>query len=178
MAVPAARRPAPMKLWQLILIGVLCALLFRACVAEGIVIASGSMEPTLPVGRRLFVNKLAYRFDKPKRGEIVVFPSPVEAGKDLVKRVIAVEGDEVKIVDKQVVLNGIPLNEPYAVHDRKDERLVDDNMDVGRVPPGHLFVLGDNRDHSGDSRDWKDPKTGHPIYFVDMDKIKGKVIEP
>jgi signal peptidase I len=164
-----------MKLWQLVALGVLLALLCRAFVTEAIVIATGSMEPTLPVGRRMFVNKLAYRFGSPQRGDIVVFPSPVEAKKDLVKRVIAVEGDEVKIVEKKVVLNGTPLDEPYAVHDRKDERLTDDNLDVGKVPAGHVFVLGDNRDHSGDSRDWVEPGTEHHIYFVEVSKIKGKV---
>jgi signal peptidase I len=166
-----------MKLWQLIAIGVLCALLFRTYVAEQIVIASGSMEPTLQVGRRLFVNKMAYRFKDPQRGDIVVFPSPVEAKKDLVKRVIAVGGDDVELVNKKVVLNGKVQDELYAVHDRADERLVDDNLAVGKVPRRHVFVLGDNRDHSGDSRDWKEPGTGHPIYFVDVKKIKGKVIE-
>ena len=167
-----------MKLWQLIAIGVLGALFFRSCVAEGIVIATESMAPALPVGIHLFVNKLAYKVGKPKRGDIVTFPSPVDPKKGLVKRVIAVEGDEVRIVEKKVVVNGRSLDEPYAVHDQAGEKFTDDNMDVGRVPRGCVVGLGDNRDHSGDSRDWKDPKTGELIRFVRVDQLKGKIIEP
>jgi signal peptidase I len=167
-----------MKLWQLAVLGGAGALLIRSCVVEGIYIASASMEPTLPVGQHLFVNKMAFAVSGPSRGDIVVFPSPVEAKKDLVKRVIAVEGDAVRIVDKKVFLNGAPLNEIYAVHDDPTARFTDDTMDVGVVPRGRVFVLGDNRDHSGDSRDWKDPKTGEPIFFVDIEKIKGKLITP
>lgn len=166
-----------MKLWQLVAIGALGALGFRKFVGEGISIASASMEPTLPVGRFLAVNKLAYLFGEPRRGDIVVFPSPVEPGKELVKRVIAVGGDDVRLVEKKVVLNGKVLPEPYAVHRRGDERLVDDNLEVGVVPRGRVFVLGDNRDHSGDSRDWKDAQ-GRPVRFVRVDDIKGKIIEP
>jgi signal peptidase I len=167
-----------MKLWQLVALGVLGALFVRSCVAEGIVIATESMAPTLPVGIHLFVNKMAYKVGKPERGDIVTFPSPVDPKKGLVKRVIAVEGDDVRIVEKKIVLNGVPLEEPYAVHDRAGERFTDDNMEVGRVPRGCVFVLGDNRDHSGDSRDWKDAKTGEPIRFVRVDQIKGKILKP
>ena len=166
-----------MKLWQLVAIGALGALLVRAYVVEGIVIASESMEPDLAVGRHLFVNKLAYRFSDPKRGDIVVFPSPVEAKKGLVKRVIAIEGDDVKIVDKKIVLNGQALDEPYAVHRREGEKFTDDNMDVGRVPRGCVFVLGDNRDVSGDSRDWKDSKSGEPIRFIRVNDLTGKILD-
>jgi signal peptidase I len=166
-----------MKLWQLVAIGVLGAFLVRAYVVEGIVIASESMEPALPVGRHLFVNKLAYRFRDPRRGDIVVFPSPVEEKKGLVKRVIAVEGDEVRIVEKKVLLNGQPLEEPYVVHRRAGEKFTDDNMDVGRVPRGSVFVLGDNRDVSGDSRDWKDPKTGEPIRFIRAVDLTGEILD-
>src|SRR5262245_22262501 len=122
----------------LFLLGALGALIIRAAVFEGIVVATGSMEPTMPVGRHAFVNKMVYNFRKPRRGEIVVFPSPVEK-KDLVKRVIAVEGDEVRFDHKQVILNGTPLDEPYVIHTRADERLVDDNLEVGKAPRGKVF---------------------------------------
>jgi signal peptidase I len=167
-------------MWRLLwltFLGALGALLLRAFVFEGVYIASASMEPALPVGRHLFVNKLAYRTGSPQRGDIVVFPSPVDDEKDLVKRVIAVAGDDVLIREKKVYLNGAALEEPYAVHDRP-EMLVGDNLDVGVVPPGRVFVMGDNRDHSGDSRDWKDAKTGAPIRFIRIGDIKGKLIEP
>lgn len=156
-------------------LGIAGALFVRAFLIEVVVIPTGSMEPTIPVGTRLYVNKAVYRLAKPKRGEIVVFPSPVEK-KDLVKRLIALEGDEVKIEHKKVVLNGQPLDEPYVEHRRADEILVGDDLDVGRVPPGKVFVLGDNRDQSGDSRDWKDPATGAHLFFVPVEKLKGRLI--
>lgn len=167
-----------MRLLWLTFLGAVGAILLRAFVIEGVYIASASMEPALPVGRHLFVNKLAYRTGQPQRGDIVVFPSPVDDEKDLVKRVIAVAGDDVLIKEKKVYLNGQPLEEPYAVHDRRGEMLVGDNLEVGIVPRGRVFVMGDNRDHSGDSRDWKDPKTGDPVFFVSVSNLKGKLIDP
>jgi len=98
-------------------------------VLEGIYIASASMEPTLSVGRHFFVNKLVYRFRPPRRGEMVVFSSPVEK-KELVKRVIGVAGDDIRIEAKQVILNGSILVEPYVQHTRADEELVGDDLDV------------------------------------------------
>jgi signal peptidase I len=167
-----------MRLLWLAFLGALGALLLRLFVMEGIVIASASMEPALPVGRHLLVNKTAYWTVPPKRGDIVVFPSPVDEEKDLVKRIVALPGEEVRIVEKAIHIDGKLLEEPYAVHLREGEKFSDDNMEVGFVPKGRVFVLGDNRDHSGDSRDWKDPKTGEPIHFVSLKDIKGKVIEP
>ncbi|MGQ0644905.1 MAG: signal peptidase I [Elusimicrobiota bacterium] len=151
------------------------ALLIRGFLLEGIVVASGSMEPTLYVGRHIFVNKMAYRFSPPRRGDIVVFASPVE-NKDLVKRVIAVAGDHVRVERKRVVLNGRLLEEPYVKHTRSGEMLQGDNLDVGVIPPGQVFVLGDNRDQSGDSRDWKDARTGEHIFFIPVERIKGKLM--
>ncbi len=155
-------------------LGILGALVVRAFLIEVVVIPTGSMEPTIRIGTRLYVNKAIYHFQKPRRGEIVVFPSPVEK-KDLVKRVIALEGDDVKIDSKKVVLNGQALDEPYVVHKRADEVLVGDNLEVGRVPPGKVFVLGDNRDQSGDSRDWKDSSGAH-LFFVPVKNLKGRLI--
>ena len=163
------------RLIFLLFLGAMGALLIRTFAFEGIVIATGSMEPALPVGTDIFVNKVVYRVRKPRRGEIVVFPSPVEK-KDLVKRVIAVEGDEVRIRDKAVILNGKTLEEPYVIHTRKDELLKGDNLDVGLVPRDRVFVMGDNRDESGDSRDWLDAKTGEHIFFVPIDRLKGKLV--
>ena len=64
------------------------------------------------------------------------------------------------------MLNGRQLSEPYVKHDRPDEMLVGDNLDVGAVPPGRVFLLGDNRDESGDSRDWINPATGSHIFLA------------
>ena len=150
--------------------------LVRTYVIEGIYIASASMEPAFPMGTHLFLNKLAYRWNGPHRGDVVIFPDPVDSDKDLVKRVIAVSGETVEIKDKQVLINGKPLVEPYARHSRGDTRLNGDNVDPEVVPEGSVFVLGDNRDFSLDSRDWKDAKTGERIPFVSVRSIKGRII--
>ena len=126
----------------------------RAWVAERIVIATGSMEPTLPTGARYFADKLSYRFRSPRRGEGVVLRSPVDAGREVVKRVMAGPGDRIEIRDKVVFVNDQELVEPYVKHTRAAEHLVGDNLGPLTVPPGEYFVLGDNRDVSRDSRDW------------------------
>ncbi len=165
-----------MSRWLFLIgLGVLGAWVVRTQLFEGIVIASGSMEPTLSVGHHAIVNRMAYKFKQPKRGDIIVFPSPVQ-NKDLVKRVIAISGDDVHIRKKKVMLNGAELYEPYVKHERKDEILVGDNLEVGIVPRQKVFVLGDNRDFSGDSRDWIDPKTQKHVFFIDVKKIKGRVM--
>lgn len=151
------------------------AFLIRTFAFERIVIASGSMEPTLPVGTQIMVNKLVYKFRSPERGDIVTFPSPV-AKKDLVKRVIAVAGEDVRIVRKDVLINGKVLVEPYVKHTRPNELLVGDDVTMGRVPPGFLVLMGDNRDESGDSRDWVGAVTGVPVPFVPEKAIDGKLM--
>lgn len=164
------------RILYLVFLGALGAWVLRAYAVEGIYIATGSMEPTLHVGLHVFVNKVVYRVRAPQRGEIVLFPSPVEQ-KELVKRVIAVGGDTLRIEKKQVILNGKPLEEPYVRHTRAGELLEGDDLDMGTVPPGHLVLLGDNRDESGDSRDWKDAQ-GKPRYFIPVSAVKGKVMGP
>ncbi len=149
--------------------------LVRTYLIEGIYIATESMAPAFPTGTHLFLNKLAYRWKSPGRGDVVVFPDPVDSDKDLVKRVIAVSGETVELRDKQVLINGRPLEEPYARHLRGDIRLNGDNMDPVAVPKGSVFVLGDNRDFSLDSRDWKD-KSGVRIPFIPVGLIKGRII--
>ena len=163
------------RILLLVFLGVAGALALRAYALEGIYIATASMEPTLSVGSRLFVNKLVYRFRPPRRGEMVVFTSPVEK-RELVKRVIGVAGDDIRIEAKQVILNGEILVEPYVQHTRADERLVGDDLDVGTVPPHHVFLLGDNRDESGDSRDWLDAQGGH-LFFIRLSSVKGRLVK-
>lgn len=152
------------------------ALIFRDLLLERIYIATPSMEPTLAVRSAWWVDKLTLRRRRPQRGEIVVLASPVTAEKDLVKRVIAIAADTVEIRDKIVYVNGREIPEPYVQHTRANEMLVGDNLGPLKVPPDHLFVLGDNRDESGDSRDWKNLSTGEHVYFVHRDLIKGKLI--
>jgi signal peptidase I len=151
------------------------AFFLRSCLYEPVVIMSGSMEPTLPVGTKVIVNKWTYRFQPPQRGDIVSFPSPA-GGKGLVKRVVAVAGEKVRLKHKQVYINDQPLVEPYVKHTRAHERLKGDDMVIGRVPEGFVVVMGDNRDESGDSRDWVGSITGEPVPFVSVESIEGKLM--
>lgn len=150
----------------------------RGFLFEGIWVASGSMEPTLPVGTHYFVNKMVYRLRPPQHGEIIVFKSPVDEQKGLIKRVIAIPGDRVEIRSKQVILNEAPLNEPYAAYKRASERLIGDTMPPLKVPDDHYFVLGDNRDESEDSTSWMDPNTHTHLYFIHARNIQGKLMIP
>ena len=135
------------------------------------------MEPTLPVGNHYWVNRIVYRLRDPQRGEVIVFRSPVDGEKGLIKRVIGIPGDEIQLKDKKVYLSEKMLEEPYAVYKRAGERLAGDNLGPLQVPEGNLFVLGDDRDESEDSTTWKDPKSGQRIFFVPFKNIKGKLIQ-
>lgn len=106
-----------------------------------------SMLPTLQDGEFVLVNRLAYRFDSPQRGDIVVFHYPPDPKQDLIKRVIGLPGDAVSVQSGTVRVNDEPLLEPY---------IAQPPLYVGNwvVPAGHLFVLGDNRNDSSDSHSW------------------------
>jgi len=150
-------------------------------------VPTGSMENTMLIGDFLLVNKMAYADpvlpleDKilPRKeiehNDIVVFKSLEEPGKDLVKRVVGLPGDRLEIKNKQVFINGEAVEEKFKVH--KDERvfekngyyryddLIRDNFGPVEIPPGNLFVMGDNRDESYDSRYWG---------FLPFDYLKGR----
>lgn len=157
-------------------IAVIAAVFVRLFVFEGIYVASGSMEPTLPVGTNLFLEKISYHFRPPRRGEVVVFPLPFKGEKDLIKRVIALPGETIEIRDKAVYINGNLIKEEYVKFTRKNEALEGDNIGPLKVPKKNIFVMGDNRDESNDSRDWKDPETGEHRYFIPVRSIKGRLI--
>ncbi len=138
------------------------------------VIPTGAMEDTILIGDHLLVPR--FGTPVPARGDVVVFPYPVDRSQTFVKRVIGMPGDRVRIVNKEVYLNGKKLTEPYAYHKTsytdsyRDNFPSDPNVNVDRratemlrdhrvngeveVPPNNLFVLGDNRDNSLDSRYW------------------------
>lgn len=164
------------RILVLIGIGLIAALALRTFVIEGVYVASTSMEPTLRMGTSFLLEKVTYMFRSPARQDIVVFPSPVTGDYDLIKRVIAVGGDTLEIREKEVFLNGKRLEEPYVKHTRRFELLVGDNLGPLAVPENTFFVMGDNRDESEDSRDWKDKKTGEPLRFIPRSSIKGKLI--
>lgn len=112
------------------------------------VVKGASMEDTLFNRERLICNKIVYRLTEPERGEIVIFKPPIDQNHNYIKRVIAVEGDRIKIIDGIVYLNGEKLEEDYIEH-RSFE-----TMPEVTVPEDSYFVLGDNRVNSSDSRFW------------------------
>jgi signal peptidase I len=166
---------------EAIIIALILALVIRTFVIQAFKIPSGSMKPTLLVGDHILVNKFVYGIrlpywniellpiSQPKRQDIIVFRYPVDPSKDFIKRVVGLPGDTVRIQDKQVFVNDQLFSEPYVVH--SDSRILPlstsprDNMVPIKVPPHSLFVMGDNRDESYDSRFWK---------FVDMSDLRGK----
>ena len=109
-----------------------------------------SMAPTLEDQDRLIVNKLAYRIGEPRRGDIVMLYYPVDPQKMFVKRVIAQEGDTVRIVDGRVYVNDIPFPDDYVT----DEFRSHDDLGPTTVQQGYYFVMGDHRNNSSDSRNW------------------------
>ncbi len=142
-------------------VAILVAVVVRVFVLQTFWIPSGSMEHTLNINDRVLVNKLVYDFRDPHRGEIVVFTAPSEwrlgqADADFIKRVIGVAGDHVVCCDaaQRLVVNGHPLDEPYLNRspDGTPQPATPDVFDI-TVPVGRLWVLGDNRFNSGDSRD-------------------------
>jgi signal peptidase I len=165
---------------------------------QAFVIPTGSMEDTLLIGDHLLVDKLAYSpygpishhilpYTDVKRGDIIVFRYPVDIRQTFVKRAIGVPGDRIRLVDKQLILNGNRVTEPYVYHKTeyidsyRDNFPGEPNVHVAEsamdmlmnhvqngevvVPPGFIFAMGDNRDSSLDSRYWG---------FVPRDNIIGK----
>jgi signal peptidase I len=134
--------------------GVLIALTAQAFFVQAFWIPSPSMAPTLEVGDRVLVNKLSYRTHEVNRGDLVVFERPPQAAhggqdeiKDLIKRVVAVGGDTIEGHGGQVYVNGERIDEPYLV-----EGTPTDDLDREVIPEGYVFVMGDNRTNSEDSR--------------------------
>ena len=162
------RRSSPLRgalEWVLILLGaVAVAFVIKTFLFQAFYIPSVSMEPTLKVKDRVIVNKLSYDFHEVHRGDIVVFKSPPgeesSTVKDLIKRVIGLPGETVEARDGQILIDGQPLTEPYL-----EDGVRTGPMEPHKVPPGHVWVMGDNRPNSKDSR-----------YFgaIDEDLIVGR----
>jgi signal peptidase I len=134
--------------------GIAIALLVEAFLIQAFWIPSPSMEPTLDVGDRVLVNKLSYKFHDVNRGDVVVFERPPGAStgqngeiKDLIKRVIAVGGDTIEAKEGNVYVNGEQIDEDYL-----EPGTPTDNLPLTTIPDGQLFVMGDNRTNSEDSR--------------------------
>ena len=171
-------------------IGILAVLVFRGMVAQAYQIPSGSMERTLLVGDYIYINKMLYGseidlgvgdhrvfhhrfpgFRKPEPGDIIVFRYPVDPRKDFIKRCVAVEGQTVGVRNKILYVDGKERDEPYVIHE--DERIIPrelnprDNFGPIVVPKGSIFMMGDNRDNSLDSRFWGP---------LPIELVKGKAI--
>ncbi|WP_028592367.1 signal peptidase I [Paenibacillus massiliensis] len=144
--------------------------LFKPFIVEG-----PSMQPNFHTGERVIVNEILYSFREPKRGEVIVFHVP-EEGRDFIKRVIAVAGDTVKVEGDKVTVNGEPIPETY-IHEaveaaQAEGREYNSLMDFpngmvtdDKVPEGTIFVMGDNRSNSTDSR---------RIGYIKLDEIVGR----
>lgn len=150
--------------WAVVLVGaVLVALVLRASLFQAFYIPSESMETTLLIDDRVLVNKISYRLHDINRGDIVVFARPDDqAGeiRDLIKRVVALPGESVEARDNSLFINGQRLEEPYL-----DENVVTVDFGPEVVPEGQVFVMGDNRTESYDSR---------VFGAIDQDRVVGR----
>ena len=180
-AVAAPKRGHVRENIEAILVAILIALFIRTFVVQAFKIPSGSMKQTLQIGDHILVNKFIFGvklpywnktiipIKTPQRGDIIVFKYPVDPNKDFIKRVIGVGGDVVESRDKQLYVNHKPVNHKFGVH--TDPRILSgankprDNFGPVTVPENALFVMGDNRDESYDSRFWG---------FVDLKAVNGK----
>ena len=177
---------APSKAWRgwqenliLIAIALILALFIRTFVAEPRYIPSESMYPTLYEGDRLVVEKVSYRFQPPKTGDIVVFQPPPELQKRgydkdqaFIKRISGVPGEILSVSNGKVYLNGKPLQEDYIAEPPSQP------FPPVKVPENQFFVMGDNRNNSNDSRYWgflpKENIIGRAVFrFWPFDRLGG-----
>jgi signal peptidase I len=196
-SMPADARPATFKksvareYLESLVVAFILATFIRTFVVQAFKIPTGSMENNLLIGDHLLVNKVVYSPSgfpgedllmgkKPvQRGHVVVFKYPEDPARDFIKRVIGLPGETVEIKAKQVYIDGKPLDEPY-VHFLEPPLRPEDpeygiRLDSSRgddygprtVPEGQLFVMGDNRDNSKDSRYWG---------FLPADQVKGRAL--
>lgn len=166
---------------EAIILAIILALFIRTFIIQAFKIPSGSMKNTLQIGDHILVNKFIYgvklpftsttiiSYKEPQRGDIVVFKFRQEPKKDFIKRTIGVPGDVIEIKNKEIYINKKRLEQDYAIY--TDLRIIPkalqprDNFGPVTVPENSIFVMGDNRDQSYDSRFWG---------FVDLKDVKGK----
>ena len=169
---------------EAIIIAIIIAMFIRTFIFQAFKIPTGSMLETLQIGDHILVNKFIYGvkipftdgkvlipFKNPEKGDIVVFKFPQNPSLDFIKRVIGTGGDTIEIINKKLYVNDkLITNEDYAVYSDNSfpfssNNIQRDNLQKIKVPENKLFVMGDNRDNSHDSRFWG---------FVDLKAVKGK----
>lgn len=166
---------------EAIVIAFILAMFIRTFIVQAFKIPSGSMKPNLLIGDHILVNKFIYDIrnpftgntivdvKSPERGDVVVFIYPVDRSKDFIKRVVGIAGDRIDIINKKVFVNGKSLPDNFVIHTENDilpkEIQPRDNLGPVIVPENSIFVMGDNRDQSYDSRFWG---------FVNLKDLKGK----
>ncbi|MCK4260917.1 MAG: signal peptidase I [Halanaerobiales bacterium] len=150
------------EIFESVVIAGILAVFIITFVVQSFVVEGRSMYPSLHDGERLFVNKFIYRFKEPQRGDIVVFSPKGDPGKKYIKRIIGVSGDEVVINREGVYINSMKIEEDYI------NELARTGFNTFKVPEGHIFVLGDNRNHSTDSRNLQH------VGYVDYKSVSGK----
>lgn len=153
-----------------IVIALILAILIRTFLFAPIIVKGESMVPTLQNSEQMIVNKIGYVFSEPKRFDIVVFHANEE--QDYIKRVIGLPGDHIEYIDDTLYINGKPYEEDYLdpLKEQLDTKLtydftLEELTNESTVPEGYLFVMGDNRQYSLDSRD---------LGFISMDEVVGK----
>ena len=146
-----------------IAIAIAIAMLIRTFIVELYLVDGPSMNPTLQHHERLVVNKFIYNMRAPEKGEILIFKFPKDQTRDFIKRVIATPGDTIEIKGGQVFVNDELQNEPYILSKTRGD------YPKATVPEGTVFVMGDNRNNSEDSRFAE-------VGFVPFDLIKGKAM--
>ncbi|UCD18011.1 MAG: signal peptidase I [Candidatus Zixiibacteriota bacterium] len=166
----------PKPLWreyvEVILVSLVAATLLRLFIVSAYRVDSASMEDSLYEGDYIFVNKLAYKFGSPEFGDIIIFKCPLDPTRDYIKRIIALPGQTVEIIDKVIYVDN-QLAEILPDAKNVDPKIMPaqlsmrDNFGPVQVPSDQYFVLGDHRDASEDSRHWG---------FVPADYIKGKAL--
>lgn len=122
--------------------------------AQNFTVTGTSMEPKLHDTEQVMVDKVAYMFSTPARGDVIVFIAPPHPDLNYIKRVIGIPGDTITIHNTTVIVDGVTLNEPYVAPSNQGNPFAAKNITNLVVPPGDYFVLGDNRRVSSDSRDW------------------------
>lgn len=170
---------------EAIIIAIIIAMFIRTFIIQAFKIPSGSMLETLQIGDQILVNKFIYGIKipftdgktlipvkNPQKGDIVVFKYPEDPSKDFIKRVVATGGDTLELIDKKLYVNNKMVEgETYAVYKTQDiipgKFSSRDNLRKIKVPENKLFVMGDNRDNSHDSRFWG---------FVDLNAVRGKAL--